>query len=127
MNKLFQGITVVFLLFIFWIIYSADTGGKNIFFKFVNYLPFGDKLGHFFLFGILTLLLNTSLKYKQVKLYIKLPLGTVLVSLFVIIEELSQAFFPNRTLDITDLIADGLGILLFTNISNLLVIKKSLS
>lgn len=125
MRKLFLGITIVFLLFIILIIYSADTGRNNIFFDFVNWLPFGDKIGHFFLFGIFTLSLNVALKFKRVKLWQKLPLGTVLISIVVILEELSQAFFPNRTLDITYLIADALGILFFTYISYLLYESKT--
>ena len=126
MSKLLQGITVVFLFFILWIIYSADTGKHNVFFYLTDKIPYGDKLGHFFLFGILALLLNIALRFKRFKLWQKLPLGTVLVSLFVILEELSQAFFPNRTLDITDLLADGLGILVFSGISYLLFDHRSL-
>ena len=125
MSKLFKGFTIAFLLFIIWIIYSADTGGKNIFFDFVDWLPFGDKIGHFFLFGILTMFLNIALKYKQIKHWIKLPLGTVIVSILVLIEELSQAFIPNRTLDIADLVADALGILVFTYLSYLIIVKSS--
>lgn len=120
MSKLFKVIAAVSVLFVLWIIFSADLGLKNIFFDLTNAVPYGDKLGHFFLFGILTLTVNIALKYKRTKFWKKLPLGTLLVSIFVVIEELSQAFFPNRTLDITDLIADALGILVFTYISYLL-------
>ena len=126
MRKLLKVSTVVFLLFILWIIYSADAGKNTIFFDIVNTLPYGDKIGHFFLFGFLTLLLNLALNFKPVKLWQKLPLGTVLVSIFVLLEELSQVFFPNRTLDIADLIADGLGILIFTFIGYLLFENKIL-
>ncbi|WP_178985720.1 VanZ family protein [Winogradskyella helgolandensis] len=119
MYKLFKGITVVFLLFILWIIYSADIGKQNIFFNITDGLPYGDKLGHFFLFGFLTLFLNIALQFKRFKYWQKLPLGTFLVLIFVFLEELSQGYFPNRTLDILDLIADGLGILTFTYMGNL--------
>ncbi len=85
-----------------------------MFFDLVNWIPFGDKIGHFFLFGILTLVVNITLKFKEIKLWMQLPLGSVIVSALVLLEELSQTFFPNRTLDISDLIADGLGIICFT-------------
>ena len=124
MNKFLQGIAVAFLLFILWIIYAADTGKKSIFFEIVDMIPNGDKIGHFFLFGILTLLLNLALRFKRFRLWQKLPMGTVLVTVFVVLEELSQAFFPKRTMDITDLIADVLGILCFTLIGYLLFEKK---
>ena len=127
MSKWIKGITVVFLLFIIWIIYSADTGGKNIFFDFVNWLPFGDKVGHFFLFGIFTLAVNFALNFKRFKYFRILPIGTFLVAICVFVEELSQAFFPKRTLDIADLIADGLGILVFTFVGNLLNKKFNLN
>lgn len=120
MNKLFKGITIAFLLFIIWIIYSADTGANNIFFQFVNWLPFGDKIGHFFLFGLFTLAANVALKFKVLVNWNNIPVGTIIVSICVLIEELSQSFFPNRTLDITDLIADSLGILFFTFIGTVL-------
>lgn len=124
MSNLFKGITVVFILFISWIIYSADTGKQNIVFNIIEDVPYGDKLGHFFLFGILTLLLNIALKYRRFKYWQKLPLGTFLVILVVLLEELSQGFLPNRTLDIMDLIADALGILTFTYISYLLFTNR---
>ncbi|NRD21161.1 VanZ family protein [Winogradskyella eckloniae] len=114
MNTLFKAIALVFVLFICYIIYAANTGLDSIFFDVVNGLPFGDKMGHFFLFGVLTLLINFALKYKEFKLFIKLPIGTCIVAIVVLIEEISQGFIPNRTLDITDLLADVLGILLFS-------------
>lgn len=125
MIKFYKGVTIVFLLFIVWIIFSANTGRNNIFFDFVNWLPFGDKFGHFFLFGFLTLGVNFALKFKRFKYWKLLPLGTLLVAVFVVIEELSQAFFPNRTLDIIDLIADGFGIMFFTFIGNVIYNKTA--
>lgn len=123
-SKSLKGLSIAFLLFVGWIIYSADVGNHNIFFDFVKAIPNGDKLGHFFLFGVLTLLVNLGLNFKRFKLWKRLPLGTVLVSTFVLFEELSQAFFPNRTLDIIDLIADGSGIIAFTYIGYLLFEKS---
>ncbi len=114
MSNLLKVITILFFLFIVWIIFSADTGQANIFFDIVNTVPHGDKLGHFFLFGLLTLLLNLVLNFKSFRNWKMTPLGSILVFVFVTIEELSQAFFPNRTMDINDFIANVLGILVFT-------------
>lgn len=107
--------TVLFFIFILWIIYLADSGKSSIFFDLVKVLPYGDKLGHIFLYGILSfgvsLVLNfKAFVYKRVTIYY----GALLVFLFAFIEELSQAFYPNRTLDAYDLIADILGIALFS-------------
>ncbi|WP_296383999.1 VanZ family protein [Winogradskyella sp.] len=126
MSKSLQGIVIAFFFFILWIIYSADTGKSNVFFDIVSIIPNGDKLGHFFLFGILALLINFALRFKSITIWQKLPLGTVLVSVFVILEELSQGFLPNCTIDIADLIADGLGVFIFTLIGYLLFENKEL-
>jgi VanZ family protein len=127
MNKLLKVIAVLFFLFIAWIIFSANTGRNNIFFNVVNTIPYGDKLGHFFLFGILTLLLNLALRFKRFRLWKRIPLGTVLVSIFVILEELSQAFFPNRTMDVIDLVADAVGIVIFTFIGYWMFDKQAVN
>lgn len=69
---------------------------------------------------------NLLLKFRRVN-FSNVPIsnvpiytGTVLVFLFVLIEELSQHFIPNRTLDGVDLIADILGIMLFNFLTILL-------
>ncbi|MUU76858.1 VanZ family protein [Winogradskyella endarachnes] len=114
MKNWFKWVALIFLLFIVYIVYSANTGHNIIVFQFVNYLPFGDKMGHFFLFGFFSLVVNIALKFKPFKYFKSIPLGTCLVLICLILEELSQAYFPNRTLDFVDLIADSLGIAVFT-------------
>lgn len=121
MYKIISTISVSFFVFIGWIIYLANTGQKSIFFDLVARIPYGDKLGHFCLFGCLTLAANLLLKFRRVN-FNNVPIytGTVLVFLFVLIEELSQHFIPNRTLDGVDLIADIIGIILFNFLTILL-------
>lgn len=107
--------------FILWIIYLANTGGQSIFFDFVRALPFGDKLGHFGLFGLLTLLMNFACKLKTIKIGpVSVYLGAILVFSFAIIEELSQFFVVSRTLDITDVLADIVGIVFFSGLTFLI-------
>ena len=126
MYKVISTISVSFFVFIGWIIYLANTVQKSIFFDLVARIPYGDKLGHFCLFGCLTLAANLLLKFRRVN-FSNVPIsnvpiytGTVLVFLFVLIEELSQHFIPNRTLDGVDLIADIIGIILFNFLTILL-------
>ncbi|PKI16019.1 VanZ family protein [Colwellia sp. 12G3] len=112
---------VVFFCFIVWVIYLANTGQSSVFFQFVARIPYGDKLGHFCLFGLLTLATNVAFKFKSFKLYSKeLFLGTALVFIFVVIEECSQYFIPNRTFDLMDLSADFIGILFFNAVTSYL-------
>ncbi|SDJ82033.1 hypothetical protein SAMN04488540_1148 [Ferrimonas sediminum] len=105
-----------FFGFILWIIYLANSGGDSVFFDLVRHLPYGDKLGHFCLFGLLTLAANLGTGLRTV-LFGRWYLGTTLVSLFVLLEELSQILLPRRTFDLADLAADLAGIVLFTWIS----------
>ena len=115
MHKLISIISVAFLGFIAWIIYLANTGQNSIFFKFVASIPYGDKLGHFCLFGLLTLGINFAFKLKLFTLIsLNIYVGSTVVFIFVVLEELSQYFIPNRTLDATDLLADFVGIITFS-------------
>ncbi len=115
MHKLISLISVIFLGFITWIIYLANTAQNSIFFEFVASIPYGDKLGHFCLFGFLTLGANFAFKLKSYKLLsFNVYLGSMAVFLLVLIEELSQYFIPSRTLDATDLLADIVGIITFS-------------
>jgi hypothetical protein len=51
---------VLFALFILLVIILADMGQLGVF-GFLNRIPYGDKVGHFLLYGILTLLIDLSL------------------------------------------------------------------
>ena len=108
----------LFTGFILWIIYLANTGQPSLFFELVKILPLGDKLGHFFLFGILTLGTNILSNYKKLKIgTATFHAGTLGVTVFVVIEEISQIFLPTRTFDMHDFVANLLGILVFTIIT----------
>lgn len=106
-------VCVSFSLFIGWIIYQANTGGSNVFFDLVRTIPYGDKIGHFCLFGLLTTmgLLASRLahfSFRNIRIYY----AVLVVSIFVLVEEISQAFISTRTFDLSDLLADALGITL---------------
>ncbi|QIZ78844.1 VanZ family protein [Ferrimonas lipolytica] len=118
-------IALLFFGFILWVIYLANTGQSSVFFGLVRQVPYGDKVGHFMLFGLLTLLANWGLRFRKVNLgSIPMLLGTFLVVLFVLVEEISQAWLPSRTLDWRDLLADAAGIGLFHGLSWWLAAKK---
>lgn len=103
-------VTVLLFVFILWIIVVSDAGTPNVFIDEVKNIPYGDKVGHMGLYGLLALLVSLSLKPRQQR-YLSLPLGCALVLLFSLVEELTQYFFPaTRTLDIGDVVADFLGI-----------------
>jgi len=108
-------VTVAFFAFLCWIIYLADAALPSVFFELVSRLPGGDKLGHFGLFGTLAWLLNRSFGYRTFRVVrLRVPLGAAVVLLFAVLEEISQRWFPNRTFDGFDLVADACGIVAFT-------------
>lgn len=117
MLKPISWLTLAFFAFILWIIYLADTGSSGLV-TLVHQVPYGDKLGHVLLYGLLTLLLNLTLKMHTLRWgRLRLLFGTFAVSLFALLEELSQAWLPYRTLDVQDLVADAIGIGGFTLLS----------
>ena len=109
-----------FFLFLLWVIFSADTGRESVFLQFTQSIPYGDKLGHFMLFGILTFGMNiaTGFRMSPVRIFkYRIYRGTFWVSIFVFFEEISQGFISTRSMDWKDLVADACGILFFTLLS----------
>ena len=113
MTNLTRLAALAFLLFIVWVIYMANAGHNSVFFDFVAAIPYGDKLGHVGLFGTLTFLTVLASQFAGWMLNnTRLYFAAIAVTLFVIGEEISQAFIPSRTFDVADLSADAVGILL---------------
>ena len=108
-------ITALFALFIILIIVLADKGQLGIL-KLVNQIPYGDKAGHFILYGILTFLIDMTLfqalPLRSPKL-IAVISGLTLASL-IGLEEFSQQYFVSRTSSLIDLIASYLGLIFFS-------------
>lgn len=108
-------LTLFFTLFILLIIILADQGRLG-FLRLINQIPFGDKAGHFILYGILTLLLDLTLiralPNRSPRLIV-LSMGLVL-ALIIGLEEYSQQFFAKRTFDLVDLSFSYMGVLLFS-------------
>ncbi len=123
MVRVFTLLGILFSCLLIWIIFSADTGRGSIFFELVRLVPYGDKVGYFFLFGILTLLVNVGSGFKRFSLCSLRPyLGSMIVAVVVLLEECSQLYFPNRTFDFYDLLADSIGIIVFSGLT--LVLEK---
>lgn len=91
------------------IILAADRGGGHVW-HFLTDLPLGDKVGHLGLVGTLSLLLNLSLKGRRAPRPLSgIMLGSLLIAIAMTLEECSQAFFPSRTLDLFDGLANLAG------------------
>jgi len=122
-------IKVVFLICLsifFWVIYQADTGQNKVVFNAIEKVEYGDKYVHFLFYGFLSFLLNLILKFRQFSLSalnlraVTLYKGSVIVFVFSLFEEFSQAFIPYRNFDLIDMAANFSGILLFAFITKLI-------
>jgi VanZ family protein len=109
MMKKFFAIT--FFLFLLLVAYWADTDSMPKILSALTEFPYGDKIGHFILYGILAYLLTVAMPFRRVKiLRWSLPLGLVLAAGFASLEEISQLFFVNRTASFVDLFSGYIGI-----------------
>ena len=96
-----------------------------MFIDYIRSLRHGDKLGHFWLFGILTLVVTMASKFRSFSFGpFTLYYGVAIVSIFVVLEEVSQKFITIRTFSVWDLAADAAGIAVFTLIAWALDAKR---
>jgi VanZ family protein len=108
-------VTACLFVVTLWTIYLANAGQSNALFDLVEATPNGDKFVHFMVFGFLALASNLTTKFKRVTIFNQaIFAGSTFVLLFAVIEEFSQFYSPNRTLDMLDLCANVAGISLFT-------------
>lgn len=106
-------LTALFALFIVVVIVLADTdrlGVLEVFYRF----PYGDKVGHFVLYGILTFLVNlTTLRSRRFSDPKRAAvILTLTLALLIAAEEFSQRYFANRTFSVSDLLFGYAGMLL---------------
>ena len=109
-------VAILFSVLIVIIIVLADMGALPSALRSADWLPYGDKAGHFILFGLLTLFIDLALfrsflpgRSRLVAIIVGLVLA-VLIGL----EEFSQQFFADRTFSLLDLAAGYLGVIFFS-------------
>lgn len=124
-------LTASFVLFIILIIFLADTDRLGIL-AFINQIPYGDKVGHFVLYGILTLLIDLTLFSSVFALKLLSPgrlavVGGLILALLIGLEEYSQKFFASRTYDLIDLTFSYLGVIFFSLVSLRIIKSKGRS
>lgn len=115
MHRLIRPLAVGFALFIAATVYAANVGAAHPGITLVRAIPFGDKVGHFALWGMLTAVVNLAIPRPLVSVAGRfVPIGTAVLVLVVIVEELSQLWLDNRTFDPMDLLANLFGIAVAT-------------
>lgn len=120
-------LTVAFALFLITIIVLADMGFMRSELRFLHLIPYGDKIGHFLLIGMLSFLLTSSLIQtlpsrdpKWIAVFVGLTLGFVFT-----VEEASQEFIRGREASFQDLFANYAGILFFGFVAWMLNRKRA--
>lgn len=93
------------------IVYVADMRLYPRLFSWVATVPHLDKALHFALMGLLAWVANIALRHHRLRVGpVRLLTGSLLILLAVAVEEYSQRWFPARSCDAWDFIADSLGI-----------------
>lgn len=113
------GLSAALLVFVVVISALADVGHESLVFEAVRTTPHGDKLCHFAIFGALAFFTHRALEFRTWAMAgFRIPVGPLLVLMLATVEELSQAFFPQRTLDLVDWLSDLFGIATFSLLSH---------
>lgn len=102
-----------FILFMLVIVTIANRGEGDRWWSFIHSIPYGDKIGHVGLMGMLCLLCNLAFTPRRFR-FLPAFISRVTFILFALItlEELSQAFIATRTCDLLDWLADLTGLAL---------------
>lgn len=92
--------------------YAADTTLAKHYPQ--RFLPYEDKIAHFFLVGALTLLVNLSLSLSRISIgRFSILKGSLILLILVTLEEVSQMWFPERSCSWSDLFSNYAGIICF--------------
>ena len=121
-------LTVVYVLILGAIILLVNWGVGQPLVGWAAVVPGGDKTVHFLLLGLLSFMVNMTLRARRVHIG-PLPLleGTLLVGAAATLEELSQLLLQWRDFSLLDLLADYLGIFLAGRLALLIVRYRQLS
>lgn len=92
-------------------VFAADADRLPRFAQYLHDLPYGDKVIHFTLFGLLALVANLALaSHGRRSLARAASLGSILVLAIATAEEYSNVFLPSRDWSLGDLTANYLGV-----------------
>lgn len=104
--------------------YAADTALAKHYPK--EFLPYEDKIAHFFLVGSLALLVNLCLSLSRISIgRFSFLNGSLILLILVTIEEVSQMWFPDRSCSWSDLFANYAGIICFGQLAIALMNQRT--
>lgn len=105
---------IFFGLFLIIIVVLADTRHLGDLGEIYNF-PYGDKVGHFVLFGLLSLVVNLSVFEARPNADRKrlAVITSLILALLIGLEEISQIWFHTRSADVFDWLASCSGVAFF--------------
>lgn len=103
-------IAVAFVVVFLAILWAADQGQLPSFLRRFYSFPHGDKVGHFFLMGLLNLSAIMLLPRGRMGCRKRVVVISIGVAVLVGIEEVSQRYLAQRTFSLADLLASYAGI-----------------
>lgn len=105
----------LFFLFICWTILRADLNQNSELVMALRHIKYGDKAGHFLLYGMLAFLVNLAFENRRIMVgRVRILLGALLVGTFAILEEFTQIALASRSFEWWDMACDVAGIWLFS-------------
>lgn len=113
-SRPYCGAVAGYVLLLSGIVILADRGTAPWVFTAAGLIPYGDKVGHTVLMGLLAFFLNGAFCCRMVPIARgRLLLGSLITYLLVFAEELSQIWIASRNFDVYDMLFDVVGIYLF--------------
>ncbi len=89
-------------------------------FHFLSYIPYGDKVGHFVLFGTLTVAIVSAIPSSRSPMY-----GALITAMIVVTEEVIQIYVPTRSFSLQDMGASLSGVVFFAAVGHMYCAKVS--
>ncbi len=113
--KLLAFVVVAFVAFVLW---SADAGSMPDFIRELYSFPNGDRFGHIGVYGILSVVLCLAFPRTVRLSRLSVPIASVALLAFALVEEISQTAFSSRTADVIDLLCSWIGIAIGTMVAS---------
>jgi len=105
-------LSVIYIFLVCLVIGAAGLGRIPSELKFYHHIPYGDKVGHFFLIGILSFCISILDDFRSISLFKnKIYRGSVICFVLTSLEEFSQIFVSERTFSVMDLMSNYLGVI----------------